>query len=207
MTKLLSVNSKLARSSYRAYNFGIPAYKSVTGLITCPSAKDCIKGCYARQGAYVWDGVAQAYENRLQATLQDNFCENIWQEIVECGANLIRIHDSGDFYSYEYLCKWLKVIESLPHVQFYCYTKRIDLFADFSIKLPDNFTVTFSYGGKYDHVIIPAYDRHSRVFPDRASLKRAGYVDASFSDDVAAFSKSNKIGLIYHGAKSKTWLS
>ena len=44
---LLTQNSKLKRTSkalgVRVFNFGIPAYKSASGKLTCPMAKDCIR--------------------------------------------------------------------------------------------------------------------------------------------------------------------
>ena len=207
-TKLLAKNRKIAKSKVNTFNFGIPAYQSITGLITCPGAKDCIKGCYARQGAYAWSPVKQAYENRLQATLSDNFPIDLWEAIVENKAERIRIHDSGDFYSYEYLCKWLLIAESLPHVEFYCYTKRVDLFKEYRITPPKNFTVIFSYGGKFDHLIEPNTDKHSVVFSNENDLLSSGYLDASDNDDTIFLLNTTKetgIGLIYHGASSKDW--
>jgi hypothetical protein len=46
--------------------------------------------------------------------------------------------------------------------------------------------------------------RHSRVFKDLQSLNEAGYADAS-KDDSVALGPNPRIGLIYHGAKSKEW--
>lgn len=208
-TNLLAKNAKIAKSKVNTFNFGIPAYRSAkTGLVTCPAAKDCINGCYARQGAYVWSNVNQAYENRLAETLKDDFPLTMMIEIIERKAERIRIHDSGDFYSYEYLSKWLKIIDSLPHVEFYCYTKRVDLFKEYQINLPSNFTVIFSYGGKFDHLISPALDTHSAVFSSKEQLDRAQYLDATDNDDTIFLlnkTKETGIGLIYHGASSKNW--
>jgi hypothetical protein len=57
MPTLLAQNSKIAKSAtaeYVVFNFGIPAFRSVTGMITCPAAGVCGKrgGCYALQGPY-----------------------------------------------------------------------------------------------------------------------------------------------------------
>jgi hypothetical protein len=44
---LITQNSKLKRTSkelnVRVFNFGIPAYKTKSGKITCPFADKCIK--------------------------------------------------------------------------------------------------------------------------------------------------------------------
>ena len=50
----------------------------------------------------------------------------------------IRIHESGDAYSQEYLNKWLEIATALPLVTFYMYTKSFML--DFS-KRPKNLIV------------------------------------------------------------------
>jgi hypothetical protein len=54
--KYLTQNSKMKKSSTNnavVYNFGIPAYKSRRyGIRTCPSAKECARGCYALSGPY-----------------------------------------------------------------------------------------------------------------------------------------------------------
>ena len=50
---LLTQNSKLKRTSkelgLRVFNFGIPAYKSASGKLTCPFADECVKFCYAKK--------------------------------------------------------------------------------------------------------------------------------------------------------------
>lgn len=35
----------------------------------------------------------------------------------------VRLHDSGDFFSQDYLAQWLEVIRARPRTRFYCYTK------------------------------------------------------------------------------------
>ena len=65
---LLTQNTKLKRTSkqldLRVFNFGIPAYKSASGKLTCPFADECVKFCYARKGAYTWSNVQPAFEKR-----------------------------------------------------------------------------------------------------------------------------------------------
>lgn len=45
-----------------------------------------------------------------------------------------RIHDSGDFFSLEYVELWDAIANDNPETVFYTYTKRIDLIRDFSEK-------------------------------------------------------------------------
>jgi hypothetical protein len=195
--KLLTQNSKMKKASLKTYNFGITAYYSEKHkMVTCPNAKDCVALCYARQGTYNFKGVKNAYENRLGITLQDNFSELMINEIKAKKAQVIRIHDSGDFYSREYLQKWLKVIDAFPNVKFYAYTKSYDLFI--GQKLPTNFTIIFSEGSKLP---LDKNYRHAIVFESIDALKKAGYIDASIDDTNAWNNDSTKIGLVYHGNK------
>lgn len=202
MKNYLSMNNtKLKRDGIAV--FGIPAYKAQDGMLTCPAAKDCIKGCYARQGTFTWSNVNQAYENRLELTKQINFVDTIVNELDRRKTiKIVRIHDSGDFYNKEYLNKWLEIINKKPNIRFYAYTKMIPLFL--GLKLPKNFTVIYSYGGKFDSEIDTSKDRHSKVFNSLSELKKHKYSDVT-TNDIKAMGKSNKIGLVYHGAKSKAW--
>lgn len=215
---MLSQNKKIKQSSgdkYIVFNFGIPAFASTTGIRTCPLAGECKKGCYAQQGAYTWSNVSQAYERRLEETLAETFIDKMGEELNKklktaqrTGKQVVvRIHDSGDFYNRKYLNKWLMIIGSYPNVHFYAYTKMVPLFR--RVKryglVPDNFTVIYSEGGQMDWQIDTETDRHARVFSSHEELLAAGYADATKNDLVAALGENNKIGLVYHGAKSKSW--
>lgn len=111
----------------------------------------------------------------------------------------IRVHDSGDFFSQEYLDIWLRTILKYPEMLFYCYTKSLHL--DWSHK-PDNFTVVQSCGGKLDH-LIDLEKPHSRIFATNEDRVRAGYVDGNV-DDGPAMRGEIKIGLVYHGQRNLT---
>ena len=51
---LLTLNNKLKKTSkelgLRVFNFGIPAYKSSSGKLTCPMVYSCVKFCYTKTG-------------------------------------------------------------------------------------------------------------------------------------------------------------
>ncbi len=191
--ELLTQNGKLKKTSkvtgLRVYNFGIPAQD------TCLWAGECKKYCYASKGAYIWSNVKPAFQRRLDATKQDNFAQVMIAEIVRRKANVIRIHDSGDFYSREYLHKWFKVMDSLPQVKFYAYSKSLPLLQ--GEQLPDNFTLIKSEGGKRDDLIDPSVDRHARIFKTEAELIAAGYANAS-NNDLIAIDSNPRIGLLAH---------
>jgi hypothetical protein len=201
----LTSNSKLAKDGILAWS--IPAYKSQSGFITCPMAGICKTGCYARQGFFVMPSTQKALEDRLTLSKSAEFVSVLSAEIARRQPKRVRIHASGDFYSRKYLWQWLEIIRQNHSTEFYAYTKMIPLFESHALPfgaLPDNFKVIYSFGGKMDDRIDTSKDRHSRVFSSVTELKRAGYSDAH-KRDTGALASNHRVGLVYHGAKSKAW--
>ena len=86
-------------------------------------------------------------------------------------------------------------MESLPHVKFYAYSKSLPLLK--GERLPANFTLIKSEGGKRDDLIDASSDRHARIFKSEQELIAAGYANAS-ENDLIAIGNNFKIGLIAH---------
>ena len=198
---LTNSNTKLKKSSKlnnaSIYAFDIPAYKTKTGKITCPFAKDCVKYCYAQKGAYTWSPAQNKHNNNYLETKKDSFIDVIQDEINrKRKITHVRVHSSGDYYSPKYLNKWVKLARSNPDTIYYSYTKSVKMFKDLENK-PDNLKPIFSYGGKQDHLIDDKKDRHAKIFNNQAELLEAGYIDAS-GDDLKALTSVKKVGLIYH---------
>ena len=199
---LLTQNSKLKKTSkelrLRVFNFGIPAYKSASGKLTCPMADTCVKFCYAKKGAYIWSNVKPAFEKRYELTKTDDFVEAMNAEIRKKKPDYVRVHDSGDYYSTAYLKKWIQVAIHNPSVRFYSYTNMVDMFH--KTDLPDNYDVIFSDAGKQRHLIRFNKDRHTNIFSSEEKLNKAGFVNASKIDLYATkwFSKNHKVGLVFH---------
>lgn len=198
---ILTQNRKMKKASDKIFNFDIPAYKSSTGQITCPYAGTCKNACYAQMGTFTWSPVKNAMERRLALTKQKDFVSIMVSEIKRRKIMNVRIHASGDFYSLIYLNKWLDIMAQCPETKFYAYTKSIPFIK--SVVVPENFTVIYSFGGKLDKLIDIKKDRHSKVFSSLEALKAQGYSDASTNDSVAYTPNLERVGLIYHGYKSK----
>lgn len=197
-------NAKLRKSGI--IGFGIPAFRSADGFVTCPKAGICAAVCYARQGHYAIKGgnVAKAREHNLSLLRSRSMKRNA-QDIIGDLSRMqkvrrVRIHDSGDFYSQAYLDMWAEVARAFPRVAFYSYSKSLHL--DFSA-LPYNFRVVQSEGGNLDNKI----DRtkpHARIFTSHAARKVAGYSDGSQTDYLAYSGRGVRIGLVYHGVANLT---
>ena len=211
---VLSQNAKMKRSSQNGihlYNWGIPAFKSRYGTVTCPNARNCVSGCYARSGAYIWSNVASAFENRLSLSRTKGFEQVMvyhFDRLIKKhkdGLILIRVHDSGDFYSSQYQTSWYemaRVYQNEPRIQFYAYTKMVSQSEALSQYKPNNFRLIYSYGGAEDSQIDTDKHFHSKVFQNETDLLAAGYVDGTLDDTTAALGASRRIGLVYHGLKS-----
>ena len=199
---LLTQNTKLKRTSkelgIRVFNFGIPAYKSASGKLTCPMADECVKFCYAKKGAYIWSNVKPAFERRYELTKLESFAGLMNDEIKRKRPDYVRVHDSGDYYSRAYLAKWIQVAIHNPSVRFYSYTNMVEMLKN--AELPDNFDVIYSNSGKQKHMIDRTIDRHTDIFNNESDLARANYINASKIDLYATrwFSKNHRVGLIFH---------
>jgi len=199
---LLTQNSKLKKTSkalgLRVFNFGIPAYKSASGKLTCPMADECVKFCYAKKGAYIWSNVKPAFEKRYELSKTDGFIDAMNAEILKKKPDYVRVHDSGDYYSRAYLHKWIEVAIHNPDVRFYSYTNMVKMMLN--VSLPDNYDIIFSDSGKQKNLINERVHRHTKIFSSHSDLVHAGYTDASAVDLYATrwFNATNKVGLIFH---------
>ncbi|WHT20194.1 hypothetical protein N8J89_03730 [Crossiella sp. CA-258035] len=190
--RLLTQNRELRRIG--VWNWSLPAWagRLPDGRTynTCPSAGVCAQVCYARKGSYTWPVVRAKHQANLQFVLDDL---PGWQTamIAELRAarfrdTWIRIHDSGDFFSDDYLQAWLEICRAHPGVRFYAYTKEIARFRRLvQPHPPPNFRWVYSYGGTQDAAIDPGTDRVADVFPDKAALAEAGWSSQNTSDLIA----------------------
>lgn len=209
-------NSKLEKTSggkYRVLGWGIPADTNIVTqegatLNTCPAALACRAVCYAKQGSYRFANVIAARNHNLRLSLDDDFASKIIADLGnllikgrKCRKpyNVVRLHDSGDFYSQRYLDAWCHIADNFQHVTFYAYTKSLHL--DYT-NVPPNLRITQSLGGKYDN-LIQLGKSHSRIFSNDAAREAAGYVDGNI-DDTPAIEGIINIGLVYHGSRNLT---
>ena len=94
--------------------------------------KQC-KGCYAYKSEIgrFKAVVSPSRKRKLQQTKAKMFVANCITEIVNSKRKVVRIHESGDFYSQSYINKYIEIIKACPEVRFYTYTKKLNKF-DFS---------------------------------------------------------------------------
>jgi hypothetical protein len=119
---------------------------------------------------------------------------------------IVRIHESGDFYNGEYLKAWLEVAKMMPKNKFYAYTKSIPLIKKYMNQIDnlDNFILTLSKGGKRDRDLGGVDVKEAIVFDTPEEVLKAGLlVDL---DDTLAQEKGGKdknFALLLHGTQAK----
>lgn len=135
----------------KAYLFSLPPIKS------CLNCDSCKTDCYATK-AYnqypsakaLWDFNFHLVQNDLPELSRRL---RLQLDRIAKGKNtkkVVRIHQSGDFYTQAYLDMWSDIARSYPMIKFYGYTK-VDKILDFSAfeSLPNVAIVRSLIDGKY----------------------------------------------------------
>lgn len=202
-------NAKLVKTggeTLRVLGYGIPADFKIDGVgNTCPGAGACRGVCYAKQGRYGMASVFNARNHNLNLFLTVGamgFVGMAIEDLLKLGKryNVVRIHDSGDFFSQDYLNAWKAIALFTPNVTFYAYTKSLHL--DIETDRPANLRIVQSLGGKFDDKV-NLTQSHARIFATDSDRINAGYEDGNVSDMPAIEGVVN-IGLVYHGVKKMT---
>ena len=69
---------------------------------------------------------------------------------------LVRVHESGDFFTELYFKAWLQVAKDNPDLKLYAFTKSLGMWYESRHNIPDNFYLTASVGGTLDY-LLPRY--------------------------------------------------
>ena len=203
------------RKDLKVLTFGLPPIR------TCPGAGECKKFCYAKAGRMLMPSATQVMERRFRASKRVNFFDMVTDELARRKCDMVRIHDSGDFYNAEYLGKWIGIAQRFPAKTFFAYTKMVRMFKAYECQgksqLPGNLKIIYSMGGKFDHLIDAKKDNHARVFATQEDMNRAGYKSSpdnlplSFHDDhikncpLSFRHDHRREGFVYHGVKK--WIN
>jgi hypothetical protein len=215
MLNLSKGNAKLGKGTLV---FSLPAGKTCPGALHCKSfavvnanGKRTIKDgaetifrCFAASSEVQYDQVFNNRADNLSMVvnaIKDESIVDLIDDSIQVNraksTKLIRIHESGDFFSFEYLLAWLEVAERNPDLKFYCYSKSLEYFVD--LELPSNFYFTASKGGKFDQ-LIDQFERYSVVVENEEEALSLGLeVD---HDDSHCFGNS-PFALLVHGTQPK----
>lgn len=139
----------------KQFIFNIPAGKETCGR-ECP-------GCYAMKPQKFRPAVLPARQRNLASSRLSDFADNVTLELTKTRRKIkaVRIHESGDFYSQDYVDKWANIADSNPKITFYAFTKRLSDF-DFSNFMSKNNVVIIDSlaHGKLNYGTIDFLEKH-----------------------------------------------
>jgi hypothetical protein len=121
--------------------------------------------------------------------------------MVQPEKDLVRIHESGDFWTEQYMRAWLMVAASRPHQKFYAYTKSLGMWLNLKDIIPPNFYLTASQGGTLDY-LIPKYPEVFQrvayvVYTEEEAVERGLSVDHDDSHCLG----DKPFALLVHGSQ------
>lgn len=121
-----------------------------------------------------WDLLRETmYQNGNQVTLLADLIDLSLMHQPE--KELVRVHESGDFWTEVYMHAWIMVAKRRPKQTFYAFTKSLGMWLSLKDIMPNNFKLTASCGGTLDYLI----PKHTNVF------ERIAYVVYTEEDALA----------------------
>jgi hypothetical protein len=117
-------------------------------------------------------------------------------------AGIVRPHVAGDFFNQQYFRAWQIVAKARPDTLFYAYTKMVHFML--RAEALDNFVLTASRGGKYDHLIDQHGLREARVVYSELEAQELGLeIDNDDSHAADPSRRDQSFALIVHGQGPK----
>jgi hypothetical protein len=114
---------------------------------------------------------------------------------------LVRVHESGDFFTENYLKAWLMVAKQRPKQKFYAYTKSLGMWLNLRDIIPSNFYLTASCGGTLDYLIPKHQDVFQRiayvVYTEQEAAERGLEIDHDDSHCLG----DKPFALLVHGSQ------
>jgi hypothetical protein len=156
----LKLDGKLPFSVFKVGNSKLPFlnFSTLPGE-TCPGAADCLEYCYSFKS---WRYPAPFFSQCQNTLLMINNFSTIETELKKIINTSkfkdmdkidFRLYVDGDFSNYEEIINWMLLLEKLPKISAYGYSKSLNLFLELSdqgFKFPKNYILNLSNGGKYD---------------------------------------------------------
>ena len=168
------------------YEFNLP-----TGW-TCPFANECLVRVDKDTGKF--ENKSHAYKcYAANAERFPSVRKYRWENFegamrgdtidVPIKAKSVRIHASGDFFNQEYFDLWLDTARRHQDVEFWAYTKSLKYWVNRLCDIPENMTLTASYGGRNDGLIEAYGLKNVRVYKSADDVPKERPIDTN--DDFA----------------------
>jgi hypothetical protein len=139
--------------------FSLPAGKTCFG-----STPHCEKYCYAKKAEKSYPNVLPSRERNLRVSKTNDFVRQVSKWIMKHKPKYFRIHESGDFYSQEYIDKWMNIIKLCPDTNFLAYTQVYRY--NFEFEDLDNFVLYYSIWDDTDMKEVPINGLYAFVYDE-----------------------------------------
>ena len=214
--ELLKWSKGNAKKNY--YSFSLPAGKS------CPSAFNCLAfveivddkriikdskfaefRCYSASDEVRHTNVYNQRKHNFDLLKSCKTVDEIYNlldaSIPKIKFSPFRVHDSGDFFNQMYFDAWLKIAVNNPDCLYYAYTKSLNYWVERLDKIPNNFKLVASYGGRHDH-LIKKHNLISAIVVNHPS--KAEELNLKIDhDDSLAIKNNENFALLLHGVQPK----
>jgi hypothetical protein len=204
------------------------SYLAVTGFAlpagyTCPFADVCLSKfprhgkegdlkdygdmrCYAASTEARYRSVRERrwrnfdlVKRKSSEEIRDLILKSIMQhEKTKRNIQILRIHESGDFFNQNYFDGWLQAIKRRPDIIFYAYTKAIPFWKARKNQIPPNFKLIASRGGKADDQIEDDFRQAIIVSGEEEAIQKNLNIDVN--EFLAIFGESD-FALLLHGTQ------
>lgn len=187
---------------------------------TCPGAKDCATFAEPDTGK-IHDGPEQEF--RCYAATSEARSTQLrilaWRNLVllknagtreamadligrslDPAAEIVRLHQGGDFFSEAYFGAWIDVARVRPDVLFYGYTKSLHHVGKLKDEIPGNLVLSASRGGKFDDMIEPLGMRECVVVRSPEEADELG-LPVDHDDGCAMDPEVKRFALLIHGTQ------
>jgi len=216
-------NEKLAFNTRNAKLVGTgTATFSLPAGYTCPGACDCLAWfdresnklldgpkaefrCFAASLEALRPNVRKSVDRNL-AILKDarsvkGMAEVINMSLPSIKFHNIRVHADGDFFNQTYFLAWMEVARKNPQRVFYAYTKNLPVWVRNADNVPDNFVLTASEGGRWDHLIDEHELRSAKVVYHPDEAQKLG-LEIDHDDSHARDPHMGSFALLIHGQQA-----
>jgi len=220
--KFKAGNAKLAKD---IITFTLPSGHTCPGALHCKAAVSMDGGrarvidgphqkyrCFMASREALYKGLREMAERNRDALFKartytgmrdlivDQLTEFMKNKRTEFRA--VRVHVGGDFFNQNYFDAWMSAAKHFPKLNFYAYTKSLNywvrhLDSDF---IPENFQLTASDGGRYDHLIMQHGLKTVRVVmhPEEAEVLE---LEIDHDDSHAMDPEVGNFALLLHGTQ------
>jgi len=115
--------------------------------------------------------------------------------------SLCRIHESGDFWTENYMRAWFGAARNNSHCKFYAYTKSLGMWLNLKDEIPDNVYLTASVGGTLDSLIPGNLDTFKRIAYVVYTEEQAAEQELEIDHDDEHCFGDKPFALLVHGSQ------